>query len=231
MSQIDPSLDERHPGAPEAPSVKRSDLPDPRRTTRVHGPEGRTRVGAYTDPQAWRARLTAGVVAGIFGGGLMLALIIPWTWSTGVGAWLVPKAIAATWYGLEALLGGPGVIAVGFVTHFLVAIFWGVLFAWLANRDLNYAAAAGSAMFYGFLVWLFMTYAFLPWVNPTLAIRVNTMPVAWFLGHLLFALPLVAVPWMSRALGLQRGRGGYSRHRETVPYGTTGTGRPVATHA
>jgi len=50
-------------------------------------------------------------------------------------AWLPMKNVAATWLGVDALIGGGGTIALGLVTHLCVAIDWGVIFGLQLSRS------------------------------------------------------------------------------------------------
>ena len=141
-----------------------------------------------------------GAATGLVGGLLMLALILPYTSAIGLGVNLFPRAIAAMFYDVDALVGGSSVVAVGYLVHFLAAIVWGILFTWLARPESTLAGSFAWAVAYIVGVWLFMTYAALPILNPVLGARVLLMPVAWFFGHLLFAVSISFAPRLRRMI-------------------------------
>jgi hypothetical protein len=140
----------------------------------------------------------AGATTGVVGGLLMLALILSYTAASGLGVNLFPRAVAAVFYDVDALVGGAGIVAVGYIVHFVAAIVWGILFAWFVRPGATLSGAFAWAVAYGVGVWLFMTYAALPIVNPVLGSRVLLMPVVWLLGHLLFAAALSFAPRVRR---------------------------------
>jgi hypothetical protein len=139
-----------------------------------------------------------GAVTGIVGGLLMLALVLPYTGASGLGVHLFPRGVAAILYDVDALVGGPGIIAVGYLVHFAAAILWGVLFTWFVRTETTLSGSFAWAVAYAVGVWLFMTYAALPILNPVLAARVLLMPVVWFFAHLLFAGALTFAPRLRR---------------------------------
>jgi hypothetical protein len=140
----------------------------------------------------------AGAVTGLVGGLLMLALILSYTAGLGMGVHLFPRAVAALFYDVDALVGGAGVVTLGYVVHFVAAMLWGIVFAWLIRPDTTLSGAFAWAVAYGVGVWLFMTYAALPILNPVLGARVLLMPVAWLIGHLFFAVGLSFAPRLRR---------------------------------
>lgn len=168
--------------------------------------------------------VSVGVVTGLVGGLLMLALLLPYAWASGMGVNLPAKAIASTFFGVDALIGGVGTIALGYAMHFVAAIFWGILFAWLVSPKLTMAGALAWAMAYGIGIWLFMTFAALPIVDPVLGARALTMPLVWFFGHFLFILPLAFAPRLRRRASRRRARSAAETGRQGPAY----TPRPAA---
>lgn len=158
-----------------------------------------------------------GAVTGIVGGLLMLALILPYTAASGLGIHLFPRAVAATFYDVDALVGGAGVVALGYVLHFVASIFWGILFAWFVRPETTLSGAFAWAVAFAIGVWLFMTYAALPVLNPVMGARMLLMPLAWFFGHVLFAIPLSLAPRLLRMVMRLRVRpAGRVRQRGSV---------------
>jgi hypothetical protein len=139
-----------------------------------------------------------GALTGLVGGVLMLVLILSYTAGANLGVHLFPRAVAATFYDVEALVGGAGIITVGYVTHLVVAMLWGVVFAALVRPQTTLPGAFAWAVAFSIGIWLFMTYAVLPILNPVLGARVLLMPVTWIVGHLLFAAGLSVAPRLRR---------------------------------
>lgn len=164
-------------------------------------------MGAREEPVPG-VRAIAGATAGVLGGVLMFLLVMLYTWASAGDFWMVPRAVAALWYGADAMGGGAWIVTVGVLTHVATAIGLGALFGLLSSRRNGTAAATGSAAIYGVLVWLIMTWAVVPVLNSTMADFVGTMPVVWFLSHVLFAIPLVGVPASTRRI---------AQHRDTRP--------------
>jgi hypothetical protein len=140
----------------------------------------------------------AGAVTGLVGGLLMLILILAYTAGSGLGVNLFPRAVAGLFYDVEALVGGAGIVTLGYVIHLIVSMLWGIVFASLVRPETTLSGAFAWAVAYAIGVWLFMTYAVLPILNPVLGARVMLMPVAWIVAHLLFAVGVSFAPRLRR---------------------------------
>lgn len=129
--------------------------------------------------------INAGVWAGLLAGIAMAMVAMIYSAMQGSGLFAPTKQIAAVFFGPDALVGGAGTIMVGMALHMMVSIMWGIIFGLIAGRF-----GAGSqfwfGMMYGAAVWLLMTFAVLPWLNPTMRDGVKHMPGAWFVAHLVF---------------------------------------------
>lgn len=93
--------------------------------------------------------------------------------------------------GVDALIGGAGVIALGMVTHFVVAAVWGAVFALLTRRLHEVGPILTAGLIFGLGVWLLMTYVVLPVFNPVMAARVAMIPMTWLVVHLGYGAGLV----------------------------------------
>jgi hypothetical protein len=142
-----------------------------------------------------RAAVTeAGAAAGIVGGVVMAAFEMVYAYLEGGNAVAPLQAIAGTFYGPAALIGGGAVVVWGTLLHLAVASALGVAFAWIVGPYPRGGAAFGWGLAYGFAAMIAMTYFVLPWANPTMFERVPLMMGAWVAGHLIYGVCLAAVP-------------------------------------
>ena len=142
--------------------------------------------------------LEAGIVAGLLGGVLMAAVAMIQSAAVDLGFWLPLKLIAGLYFGVEALIGDGGVIVFGAITHLVTASLWGVVFAGLAGGRLHPGLAIIAGLGFGVAVWFIMTYAVLPFANPTMLDRVNLSMGWFFVYHLIFGATLALSPQMAR---------------------------------
>src|SRR5262249_54108918 len=77
---------------------------------------------------AWEAG-SAGALGGILAGIAMAVFLMAYAGVTGAGVGLPVRLIAATPYGVDALVRSPGMLLVGVLIHVAVSAFWGLLFA------------------------------------------------------------------------------------------------------
>jgi hypothetical protein len=96
------------------------------------------------------------------------------------------------------LVGGSGTIFAGAVTHFIVAGFWGAVFASLIRREARTDAAFFGGLLYGVVVWSVMTFIVAPIVDPTLFARVQLTSGWWFYEHLIYGACLCVAPGLRR---------------------------------
>ncbi len=144
--------------------------------------------------------LTAGIIAGL----VMAAVYMIRDWAQGMGFWLPVKNIAATYYGVEALVGGGWTIFLGLVTHVVVSAFWGLVFAWVGGARISTGAAFFAGLLYGIAIWALMSFAVLPAINTTMLDRVSMQPGWWFGYHLIFGGMLLVTPPLARAFSSRR---------------------------
>ena len=111
------------------------------------------------NPQAYRAILTGGLMAGVFD--LAAALII--NGLKGVSPIRILQAIASGLLGMAAYRNGFKSAALGVVLHFLIAFVAAAVY-YAASRRLDYLVRAAilSGLLYGIIVYLFMNFVVLP---------------------------------------------------------------------
>jgi hypothetical protein len=148
---------------------------------------------------------------------VLISFLIAWTVTHGVGYWLTLKAIAALPFGIPALFGGPWVLLAGFLIHFGMSMFFGVLFAtglamlgivafggpfWMVVRNplASVPIAAGLGIIYGVAIWAVMNFGILPPTDPIMAWSMTLIFYAFYVAHLVFGVGLVSVPLILSAL-------------------------------
>lgn len=136
----------------------------------------------------------AGIAAGTVAGVLMIAFETAVAVLQGASPLRTLYAIAATFYGPDALVGGVTIAVWGGLLHLAVAAALGCVFAWIVGPYPHGADALGWGIAYGLGVMFLMTYLVLPWANPTLFLRVPQMTAAWVLGHIVFGVCLSFAP-------------------------------------
>ena len=143
---------------------------------------------------------SAGIVAGV----VMAMAAMFYAAANGSGFFLPVRNIAATWYGRNALVGGAAVLLVGLVTHLGTSAFGGVVFAALPSSRKSATAALLGGLVWGVVVWAILSFAVMPWLNPTMyAGTVGREPVWWFVLHLIYGGMLVVTPGVVRRVSAQ----------------------------
>lgn len=145
---------------------------------------GRTLVAAW---------LATAVTDGIFAS----ALTLSGTPSTVAGEW---QAVAATVLGPGALAGGARTVVVGLCLHFVVALWWTVVFVGMAHRSrrlrallLSPGGALAAAAVYGPFVWVAMSGLVIPAFTHHLP-RITGRWWVLCVGHIFFVgLPMATV--------------------------------------
>jgi hypothetical protein len=168
------------------------------------------------------AIIAAGMLAGIVAGALWMAFLIAWTVTHGGGYWLPARSIAAlAAIQVPALLGGSWILVVGFLIHFAISIFFGVLFAigivllgrlafgnrfWAVVRHpaSSILIASGLGLIYGVAIWAIMYFEILPPTDPAMALFMMKMFYGFYIAHVIFGLSLLTTPLILRPL-LERG--------------------------
>jgi hypothetical protein len=114
--------------------------------------------------------------------------------------------VAAAWLGVGALIGGPGTLVLGAVTHLLVAAVWGAVFGMLGGARLAGGANPAAGIAYGTVVWVLMSQLVLPVVDPVMEQRVAIFAPWWWFGlHLVFGLVVAQVARCSMPRSPARG--------------------------
>jgi hypothetical protein len=137
-----------------------------------------------------REVLASGALAGLIAGTVMAAVAIAYEVSTGAGAFLTPKLIAAAFLGVNALIGGAGVVALGVAVHLAVSAFWGIVFAALLPRDSSTPVGLTTGVMYGAAIWVVMTFLALPALDPVMRERVALGMGVFAAEHVLFGAVL-----------------------------------------
>lgn len=140
------------------------------------------------------ASAVAGMEAGLISGVVMMLALMVYSFSTGEGFFFPLQQIAATFMGVEALIGGTGTILLGAVIHLVVAAGLGLGFGLMLPPGSSDAVAASWGVAFGAAVWLMMTFAVLPIFNPIMADRVSLYSGWWFAYHLGFGAVLGLTP-------------------------------------
>jgi uncharacterized membrane protein YagU involved in acid resistance len=162
--------------------------------------EARDRAGR-TSPAA---RFAAGIIAGTIGGILMIGFMMVYADVTGAGLTTPLKALGAFVYGVEALVAGPEAMLIGALIQLGFAIVLGILFALSVTRATSTLAALFSGIIVGIVIWVAMDLFVLPFVNPTMAERMELVPQAYFIAHLLYGFGLGLTPAFIRTFPSER---------------------------
>lgn len=166
-------------------------------TTRVT-----SNAALHEDSSALRNEaIKAGAVAGITAGIIMALFAMIRSYMMGMGFWLPVKQIAALIFGVDAILGGFGVLLTGLVIHVLTSAVLGAVFGVLiGDRARSVSNSAVGGLLFGAVVWFVMSFLVLPWANPVMDARTELMPIEWFLYHLVFGLFLFTTPFYLRSI-------------------------------
>ena len=133
-------------------------------------------------------RLEGGFLAGLFGGVVLSVFLVFTSLLQSTGVWIPLKAASAPFFGERALAPGfeLGVVLVGVLGHFAVAVTWGMLFG-LAFYGASKAGALFFAALWGLVVWVGMYHMLLPLLG--LSALVHAVPVELaILQHVVFGL-------------------------------------------
>ena len=148
-----------------------------------------------------RTVIIGGGIAGVLAGIAMAIAAMLYAAANGSGLWLPVRSIAATWYGTNALSGGVEVLIVGMLTHLGTSAFCGVVFGALPLSRRRATAALLGGLLWGMVIWAIMSFAVMPWVNPTMyAGTVGREPGWWFALHLIYGATLVVTPSLVRMI-------------------------------
>ena len=159
---------------------------------------------AYTNETRNRGSVwNGGIVAGIIAGVVMAMFSMGYAGMMGMGFLTPLRLLAGPLYGVDALIGGAGVLLVGLMVHMMVSAMYGVIFAALVGRRTSGGAAAGWGLLYGAVVWAVMRYGVVPITDSTMNDRIPVMAGAFFFEHLLFGIVLGITPALVRRFSTQ----------------------------
>lgn len=162
-------------------------------------------VGARTNRATdLKGMALGGLLAGLIGGVAMAMTAMIRAWVVGMGFWLPPKLIAATFYDVEALVGDAWVVIVGLMIHMVMSAALGAVFGVLGGARASAGAACALGLVYGVVVWAASTYIGLPLVNEVMSERMAMQPVWWFVYHLIFGAMLLFTPPLARSFSTRR---------------------------
>ena len=145
----------------------------------------RTRTRADIGPLA-REVASSGALAGLAGGLAMAFYLMLYSEFWGAGIGLPLRLIAATFFGVDALIGGAGVVLVGLVLHLAVAVVLGILYALIPRPTTTTFHSLLGGIGFGVAVLIVSTFLVLPAADPVLRARVSLTPMAWFLSHAIY---------------------------------------------
>ena len=144
-----------------------------------------TRTRAQIAPLA-REFAASGALAGLAGGVVMMFYLMLYSAFWGAGFLLPLRLVAATFFGVGALIGGPGVVIAGAIIHLAIAAALGILYSLIPRATTTTFHSLLGGIGFGVVVMLVSTLIVLPSADPVLRARVALTPLAWFLGHALF---------------------------------------------
>lgn len=144
--------------------------------------------------------MTGGIAAGLIAGLVMALTAMIRSAAVGESFWMPMQQIAATFYGVEALVGGTGVVVAGVLTHLVVSAIYGMIFGLFVGRKTLVGSAFVSGLVYGVVIWAFMTWVILPLVNEVMLERVELQPWWWFAYHLVYGGLLLLTPPLAEAM-------------------------------
>src|SRR4051812_20585634 len=78
-----------------------------------------------------------GAVTGFVGGALFGLLLMIVYYSIGLGFWFPMKLIAASVYGIQALVGSGSVILTGIIIHLILSVSFGMLFSAMTSDEVS----------------------------------------------------------------------------------------------
>jgi uncharacterized membrane protein YagU involved in acid resistance len=160
-------------------------------------------MGTYTHAHPGLAGIrhrpyAAGALAGLIAGIVMIVISMIVAAGTGAGATMPLRLIAAALFGVDALVGGMGILLVGLIMHLAFSAVAGVVFAGIVG-NVRTGVAFGAGIVYGIIIWAVNTLGILPATDPTMSARSALMPGWWFVFHLIYGGMLFLVPVLHRA--------------------------------
>ena len=145
----------------------------------------RTRTRADFGPLA-REIASSGALAGLAGGVMMVFYLMLYSDFWGAGFGLPLRLFGATFFGVDALIGGVGVMLVGLLLHLVVSAALGILYALIPRPTTTTFHSLLGGIGFGVAVLIVSTFLVLPAADPVLRARVALTPMAWFLSHAIY---------------------------------------------
>lgn len=146
------------------------------------------------------AVLACGSATGLLAGTIMGMVTMIHAGTVGLDPFGPIRQVAAAWYGIDALIGGEGIIGVGVLTHLAVSMVLGVVYAALGPRRGGPLVGLVSGLAFGTAVWAVFSWVLLPLADPIMHERVRLFPSAWYLLHLMFGAMLSPAPHLVQLL-------------------------------
>ena len=174
-------------------------------------------ASASSDRVSWGRRLAAGIADGILSAILMMGFMVVYSSVTGAGVTMPLKALGAFVYGVEALVAGSMAMLAGAGIQLGFSIVLGILFALFTSRRTSIVAALFAGIVVGIVIWVAMELVVLPYMNPTMAVRIALMPLAYFIAHLLYGIGLGLTPVFVRTFSRKRPDHRAERSAEALP--------------
>ena len=143
--------------------------------------------------------LAGGVFAGLIGGVAMALFLMLDLEGLRQGSLSIFAAMAATFLGPRALVAGGGAVILGVMIHIAFSVGFGVLFSLAVPRRTTGGPALAYGLFAAGIILVFMTFAILPWADPTLGARVVWFQLSWLFAHVLYGIGLAFAPVLRRA--------------------------------
>lgn len=150
--------------------------------------------------------IESGVLSGLIGGVLMALVAMVRSAAAGGDFFGPVYLIAATILGGDALQGGFGVLLVGLLVHLTIAAALGVLFTVVVPARTTAGDALLAGLLFGAVVFLGMTYIFMPLVNPVMDAAMRTQLTWFFVYHLVFGAGVAFAPAIARSLHVRHQR-------------------------
>ncbi len=138
--------------------------------------------------------VATGAVAGVLGAVAFALCAMVESAAAGQGFWGPIKLLAARGFGWNAFPGSAGVLLLGVVFHLFIGAVLGMAFGALTRKVTSWGASLAAGLAFGVVVWALMTWLVLPTLDAPLSAWARSVPVLWFLDHLVFGLVLGLAP-------------------------------------
>jgi hypothetical protein len=141
--------------------------------------------------------LASGIITGIAGGMVMLAVAMFGARSEELETTHALQVIGESFVGPEALDGATK-IAFGALVHLTTSVAFGILLASIVPRDFPMASAIGVGVGFALFALMFMMPVVVPWANPGFRRGMQDIGGTWVLAHALFGATLGMSPALRR---------------------------------